>query len=276
MATLSFTDSAVHPVGRPIGPACTPPTDLLSHSARSYLTVKSIFDCATALTLLVLTAPLIAVGMLLVKLTSRGPALYSQTRLGRHGLPFTIYKIRTMAYDCESLTGPRWSTNGDTRITALGRWMRRTHIDELPQLWNVLRRDMSLIGPRPERPEFVPKLEQAIPLYRKRLQVRPGVTGLAQVQLPPDSDLDSVLIKTAYDLHYIRTIGLMLDVRIAWATFFKLTGLPFARLRTLFRFPERPAIEEGYRALSHPGTDASNGKLVGQESHRAQCNVAAP
>jgi lipopolysaccharide/colanic/teichoic acid biosynthesis glycosyltransferase len=252
MATLSFTDSAVQSVGRPVGAVCAPPTDLLSRSAHAYLAVKSLLDCATALTLLILTAPLIALGMLLVKVTSPGPALYSQTRLGRHGLPFTIYKIRTMAHDCESLTGPRWSTNGDARITALGRWLRRTHIDELPQLWNVLRRDMSLIGPRPERPEFLPKLEQAIPLYRKRLQVRPGVTGLAQVQLPPDSDLDSVLIKTAYDLHYIRTIGFMLDVRIAWATFFKLTGLPFHRLRMLFRFPERQTIEQAYRALPQP------------------------
>jgi lipopolysaccharide/colanic/teichoic acid biosynthesis glycosyltransferase len=276
MSTLSFTDAAVHSVGRPIGPACAPPADLISRSARRYLAVRSILDRVTALTLLVLTAPLIALGMLLVKLTSRGPALYSQTRLGRHGLPFTIYKIRTMAYDCESLTGPRWSTNGDTRVTALGRWMRCTHVDELPQLWNVLRGDMSLIGPRPERPEFVPKLEQAIPHYRNRLQVRPGVTGLAQVQLPPDSDLDSVLIKTAYDLHYIRGIGVMLDMRIAGATFFKLTGLPFGRLRTLFRFPERQTIEQGYRALSHSAGESSNGKLAGHEGRMTHSNVPTP
>ncbi len=135
---------------------------------------------------------------------------------------------------------------------------------------------MSLIGPRPERPEFVPKLEQAIPHYRKRLQVRPGVTGLAQVQLPPDTDLDSVLIKTAYDLHYIRGIGVMLDVRIAGATFFKLTGLPFDRLRTLFRFPERQTIEQGYRALSHSAGESSNGKLAGHEGRMTPSNVATP
>jgi lipopolysaccharide/colanic/teichoic acid biosynthesis glycosyltransferase len=248
MATLSFTESA-HPAGIPAA-AAPPAQDLLLHSARGYLAAKAVLDFVTALTLLILTAPLIIVAMLLVKLSSSGPALYSQTRLGRHGRPFTIYKIRTMRHECECLTGPRWSTAGDTRVTALGRWLRRTHLDELPQLWNVLRGDMSLIGPRPERPEFVPRLEQAVPSYRMRLQVRPGVTGLAQVQLPPDTDLDSVLIKTAYDLHYVRRIGLMIDVRIAWATFFKLTGCSFERLRTMFRFPPRATIEQAYRALA--------------------------
>src|SRR5439155_12868491 len=117
--------------------------------------------------------------MLLVKLTSRGPALYTQTRLGRNGRPFTIYKLRTMQHRCESLTGARWSTPGDPRITPVGRFLRKTHLDELPQLWNVLRGDMALVGPRPERPEFVPQLEQAVPHYRDRLLVRPGVSGLA-------------------------------------------------------------------------------------------------
>src|SRR5438105_439616 len=242
MATLSFIESDANPRRMPSAPGPRAEDDLLTPSARAYVTLKRVIDIATALTLLVLTAPFIGVAMLLVKLTSPGPALYSQTRLGRHGVPFTLYKIRTMAHDSESLTGPCWSLPGDTRVTALGRWLRATHLDELPQLWNVLRGDMSLIGPRPERPEFVPKLEQAVPHYRKRLQVRPGVTGLAQVQLPPDSDLDSVLIKTAYDLHYIRHIGLLLDVRIVWATGFKVMGLSFARLRAAFRFPPREVI----------------------------------
>ncbi len=121
-----------------------------------------------ALMVLLLSAPLILLAVVLVKLTSKGPVLYSQSRLGRHGWPFVIYKIRTMYYQCESLTGARWSTPGDKRITPVGRWLRRTHLDELPQLWNVLKGEMSLIGPRPERPEFVPQLEQAIPQYRAR------------------------------------------------------------------------------------------------------------
>ena len=105
-------------------------------------------------------------------------------RLGKNGRPFRLHKIRTMRHDCEKATGPRWAVPGDPRITPLGRFLRQTHLDELPQLWNVLRGEMSLVGPRPERPEFVPDLEQAIPHYRDRLLVRPGVTGLAQVQLP--------------------------------------------------------------------------------------------
>jgi len=249
MASVSFVDSDAHPgrIAPPPGPRAE--RVLLPPSARVYLAFKRILDVTTALALLILTAPFIGIAMLLVKFTSPGPALYSQTRLGRRGRPFTLYKLRTMAHDSESLTGPCWSLPGDSRVTKLGRWLRATHLDELPQLWNVLRGHMSLIGPRPERPEFVPKLEHAIPHYRKRLQVRPGVTGLAQVQLPPDSDLDSVLIKTAYDLHYIRHIGLLLDMRIVWATGFKVMGVSFGRLRAAFRFPPREVIHRHYRSL---------------------------
>src|SRR4051812_6541463 len=225
MSTLSFTDSAGHPRGAPSGAARSVTADLLSPAGHGYVSVKTLFDFGAALTLLVLTAPLIVLAMALVKLTSRGPALYAQTRLGKYGQPFTLYKIRTMTHDCESLTGPCWSLPGDSRVTIVGRWLRRTHLDELPQLWNVLTGDMSLVGPRPERPEFLPKLEQVIPHYRRRLQVRPGVTGLAQVQLPPDTDLASVEIKTAYDLSYVRTLGFGLDMRLCWATFFKMLGL---------------------------------------------------
>ena len=248
MTTLFFHDRASHG-NSPAQPPLLPIDELLAPSARAYLVAKMVFDFITALALLILTGPLILGAMLLVKLTSPGPMLYTQTRLGRRGRPFTIYKIRTMMHDCEKASGARWSTPGDPRVTPVGAFLRKTHLDELPQLWNVLRGDMSLIGPRPERPEFAPRLEQAVPHYRQRLAVRPGVTGLAQVQLPPDSDLASVRIKTAYDLHYIRTIGVLLDVRIAWATLFKLLGLPYGRLRTLLLLPPRSVIEEGYRRL---------------------------
>jgi lipopolysaccharide/colanic/teichoic acid biosynthesis glycosyltransferase len=255
MSTLSFTES---PPEGAFPPRLRPPADdLLTPAASFYLALKSGLDFITALSLLLLTFPLILIAMLLVKLTSAGPALYAQTRLGRHGQPFTIYKIRTMTHDCESLTGPCWSAPGDTRVTRVGRWLRRTHIDELPQLWNVLRGEMSLIGPRPERPEFAPKLEHAVPHYRKRLQVRPGVTGLAQVQLPADTDLDSVRVKTAYDLYYIRSINGVLDLRIAWATLFKLLGLDFPRLRSVFGLPPRTLIEARYQGLSHGATKGS-------------------
>jgi lipopolysaccharide/colanic/teichoic acid biosynthesis glycosyltransferase len=222
--------------------------------ASPYFWLKRVVDGFAALVLLVVTAPLVLLAMLLVKLTSRGPALYSQTRLGRHGQPFTIYKIRTMVHECESLTGARWSTPGDARITALGRWLRKTHLDELPQLWNVLRGDMSLVGPRPERPEFVPRLEQALPHYRDRLRVRPGVTGLAQVQLPPDTDLNSVRSKLAYDLLYVQNLSFWLDVRICWATAFKMVGIPFRGLRWIFLFPTRETADSSYNKLLVPTT----------------------
>jgi lipopolysaccharide/colanic/teichoic acid biosynthesis glycosyltransferase len=202
-----------------------------------------------ALLLLVLSAPLLLVAMLLVKLTSRGPVLYTQTRMGRGGRPFTIYKLRTMAHQCESLTGACWSVPGDPRITSFGRFLRKTHIDELPQLWNVLRGDMSLVGPRPERPEFVPQLERAIPCYRDRLHVRPGVTGLAQVQLPADTDMASVRVKLSYDLWYVRHGGMLLDFRLMLATGLKVLGLPFRALRPLFALPRREAIEQHYQQL---------------------------
>jgi lipopolysaccharide/colanic/teichoic acid biosynthesis glycosyltransferase len=223
--------------------------DLLSTGGRAYLFARTALDTIAALILLLVTWPLILLGVVFVRLTSPGPAFYSQVRLGRHGRPFTLYKIRSMAHDCESLTGPCWSVPGDARVTPIGHWLRRTHIDELPQLWNVLRGDMSLIGPRPERPEFAPRLEQAVPYYRKRLQIRPGVTGLAQVQLPPDTDLASVRIKTAYDLHYIRTLGPWLDFRVACATALLLMGVPLERLQAIFRFPKAAIIDAAYREL---------------------------
>lgn len=216
---------------------------------RWYVPVKAVVDFLLALALLVVTAPIVLVAMALVKLTSRGPAIYSQTRLGKHGQPFTIYKIRTMDHQAEKNTGARWCLPGDNRITRLGRWLRKTHIDELPQLWNVLCGQMSLIGPRPERPEFVPQLEQAIPHYRARLQVRPGLTGLAQVQLPPDTDLASVRLKLAYDLYYVRTVNPWLDARVALATLLHIVCVPFHVIRGLCCLARAETMEEHYRTL---------------------------
>jgi lipopolysaccharide/colanic/teichoic acid biosynthesis glycosyltransferase len=212
--------------------------------ARSpYIVLRTITDRLAALVLLVAAAPVIAATALLVKLTSRGPAFYSQTRLGLGGRLFTIYKIRTMIHNCESLTGPRWSIPGDPRVTALGRFLRATHLDELPQLVNVLRGDMNLIGPRPERPEFLADLQREVPNYTNRLAIRPGVTGLAQIQLPADTDLDSVRRKLAYDLFYIHRIGPWLDLRILVCTAFYAVGIPYHALRELFRIPTCEVVE---------------------------------
>ncbi len=211
-----------------------------------YLPIKAAGDRLLALVLLALAGPVILLTALLVKLTSRGPAFYTQTRLGLHGRPFTIYKLRTMIHKAESLTGPRWSLPGDPRITRLGIVLRMTHLDELPQLFNVLFGNMSLIGPRPERPEFLPELEQALPGYRQRLAVRPGVTGLAQVQLPPDSDVDSVRRKLAYDLFYVQRISPWLDLRLLLYTVFYALGVPY---RTLGRWFRIPCLEEVETAM---------------------------
>ena len=215
-----------------------------------YRSFKRAGDFVLAGLLLVGTAPLILLAGVLVKLTSRGPIIYSQVRLGLRGRPFTLYKIRTMVHDCERTSGPRWAAPGDERVTAVGRFLRRTHLDELPQLWNVLRGDMSLVGPRPERPEFVPQLEKVIPHYRQRMLVPPGLTGLAQVQLPPDTDLSSVRRKLAYDLHYVKSIGLWLDVRIVLVTVCHVLGLPLAFARLFFRPPQRERIELAYQTLA--------------------------
>ncbi len=213
-----------------------------------YGPVKRAAEFAGALVLLVLTAPLLLLSALLVKLTSRGPAFYTQTRVGLRGRPFTIYKIRTMIHNCESLTGPRWAIPGDPRITWVGHFLRVSHLDELPQLLNVLKGDMSLVGPRPERPEFVGELERSIPGYRHRLAVRPGVTGLAQVQLPADSDLASVRRKLAHDLYYIREGGLWLDFRIACCTGLRMAGVPFRVSGRLLGIPTHAAIDDAMKA----------------------------
>ncbi len=218
------------------------------HGRTFYGVFKVSVDFVCALVLLVPSIPLILLALLAVKLTSRGPAFYTQNRLGRGGRLFKILKIRTMTHNCETKSGARWATARDPRVTPVGRFLRRTHIDELPQLWNVLRAEMSLVGPRPERPEFVPQLAQAIPGYRERLLVRPGLTGLAQVQLPPDTDLQSVRRKLAYDLYYIDNLSFLLDVRILFNTACKVVGIPFALSGRLFFLPRGQRVEHAYEA----------------------------
>jgi lipopolysaccharide/colanic/teichoic acid biosynthesis glycosyltransferase len=236
-----------HPVRRDPGglrrPAITP-------RGGWYAYVKGAAGYLVALLLLVPAGVLILGAIILVKLTSRGPAFYTQTRVGRHGRCFTIYKIRTMFHNCERLTGPRWASVRDPRVTPVGRFLRWAHIDELPQLWNVLRGEMSLVGPRPERPEFLPKLVEAIPLYQDRHQLRPGITGLAQVQLPADTSLNSVRIKLAYDLYYVQRFSLWLDLRIILATFCGVLGIPFAVSNRLLRLPHGEPVEAAYEAVA--------------------------
>lgn len=190
--------------------------------ARPYFPVKVLVEWVVAFVLLVLTLPFLLALAFLVKCTSAGPVFYLQTRLGRGGRPYRIIKFRTMVHDAEACTGPVWAAKNDVRITPLGKFLRETHLDELPQLWNILRGDMGLIGPRPERPEITSRLERRIPEYRLRLQVRPGVTGLAQMLLPADdpndANLDGLRKKLAHDLYYVQHLNFGLDLRIAICT----------------------------------------------------------
>jgi lipopolysaccharide/colanic/teichoic acid biosynthesis glycosyltransferase len=198
-----------------------------------YYLVKRGLDCALALAVAVVAVPVALAAMLVVRLTSRGPAIYTQKRVGYGGRQFTIYKIRTMIHNCESLTGPRWCVPDDPRVTGVGGALRRLHIDELPQLWNVLKGDMSLVGPRPERPEFVTRLARKIPHYEARHAVLPGITGLAQLFLPPDTEVAHVERKLVFDLDYARRQGLVLDLRILLCTALKILGLPVTVLRKM-------------------------------------------
>ncbi len=214
--------------------------------AGGYMFVKTGVEWIGALVLLLLFTPLLACLTILLRRTSPGPAIYSQLRLGRGGRPFWIYKLRTMTHGCETATGPVWSIADDPRVTRVGQWLRDTHLDELPQLWNVLKGDMSLIGPRPERPELAAKIERWLPEFRERLAVRPGITGLAQVRMPADSDLHTVRQKLAHDLKYIERIGLSLDARVALATvlhFFGQAALQ-ASLRIVRSYAPAPLPEE--------------------------------
>ncbi len=197
---------------------------------------------AAALTPLVL--PVICLLAGLVRLTSRGPGFYGQTRVGKSGKHFRLWKLRTMRADAESRTGPVWTEENDPRITPLGRLLRKLHLDELPQLLNVLAGQMTLIGPRPERPEFTQHLARSIPGYLDRIQVLPGITGLSQINLPPDTDLDSVRRKLVLDRLYIESADLWFDLRIMLCTGLKMLGLPgltVAKYLGLLRTPRIPA-----------------------------------
>lgn len=181
------------------------------------LKMKRVLDVLIASLGLVLLSPLLLLVGLLVRGTSRGPALYSQTRCGVNGREFSLHKFRTMRVDAEQ-DGPQWSPPGDDRITRIGRFLRKTRIDELPQLWNVLIGEMSFSGPRPERPSFVAELKQDIPYYDMRHLVKPGITGWAQVMYPYGSSKEDAKNKLEFDLYYIKNYSLALDLYILLRT----------------------------------------------------------
>jgi lipopolysaccharide/colanic/teichoic acid biosynthesis glycosyltransferase len=194
------------------------PVDERGATERVYWLAKRLIDIvlsAVGLDVLALLIPLVALANAIF---SRGPLFYRQVRVGRGGKNFAVVKFRTMRPDAEQDTGAVWAQAGDVRVTPAGRWLRKTRLDELPQVLNVLRGEMSLIGPRPERPEFVDDLARQIPFYRARLSAKPGLTGWAQVRFGYGNSVDDARTKLEYDLYYVRHASFNLDALIVLKT----------------------------------------------------------
>jgi len=180
--------------------------------SKAYLATKRVFDVLLAVILLILTGPLMAIIAALIKLDTPGPAIFSQERIGMRGKKFTVYKFRSMRQDAEKQTGPTWAKENDARTTTIGAFLRKCRLDELPQFYNVLKGDMSFIGPRPERPYFVELLKQKIQYYDLRHYVKPGITGWAQVMYPYGASVEDAYHKLQYDLYYTKNASLGFDL----------------------------------------------------------------
>lgn len=185
---------------------------------QSSLMARRLISIFVSLICLIVVSPLLPLIALAIKLTSSGPLLFRQERVGKNGVVFTCYKFRTMRADAEVDSGPRWASEDDPRVTSVGRFLRCTRLDEIPQLWNVLRGDMGFVGPRPERPEFVELLSREIPHYDLRHIIRPGVTGWAQVRYQYGASLEAAKEKLRYDLYYVKNMSISLDLLIVLQT----------------------------------------------------------
>lgn len=182
------------------------------------LFLKRTFDLIASFAGLVVFFPVILASGIIVKSNSPGPIIYKQDRVGINNRIFTMYKIRTMRANAESRTGPVWSKRNDPRVVPFGAFLRMSHIDELPQLFNVLKGEMSLVGPRPERPEIVKRFKDAFPKYADRVTVKPGITGYAQIRHKYDEHIDDVRTKLKYELFYIKKICFLVDMSILLET----------------------------------------------------------
>jgi sugar transferase (PEP-CTERM system associated) len=188
------------------------------YASRFFLAYKRLASVVVSSLGMLASLPLLPFVVLAIRLSSPGPILYRQKRVGRDGAIFHCYKFRTMRADAEADTGPTWATDDDPRITRVGSFLRQARLDEIPQLWNVLKGDMSLVGPRPERPEFVRALGQQIPHYQLRHGVRPGITGWAQIRYKYGNSVEDAREKLRYDLFYIKNMSMGLDILVFLAT----------------------------------------------------------
>jgi exopolysaccharide biosynthesis polyprenyl glycosylphosphotransferase len=179
---------------------------------------QSMYSFVIALAATIVTAPVMLMVAILVRLSSKGPVLYRQKRIGRNGAIFTLFKFRSMYANAEADTGPVWARKDDPRVTPVGRFLRRLRLDELPQLLNVVRGEMSIVGPRPERPEFVRALTEQIPYYRQRHCVKPGITGWAQINHKYGDTIEDTIRKLEFDLFYIKNLAPSLDAYIIFHT----------------------------------------------------------
>ena len=179
---------------------------------------KRVLDLLISIPSFILVSPFWGIISILIKLDSNGPVLYKQERIGENHRKFTIRKFRSMEYDAEMKTGPVWASDADPRVTRVGGWLRRFRLDEIPQLLNVIKGEMSIIGPRPERPFFIEQLMHEFPFYYRRHKIRPGITGWAQIKQPYDRDINDVRKKLKYDFYYIENLSFSLDMKILAST----------------------------------------------------------
>jgi sugar transferase (PEP-CTERM system associated) len=221
-------------------------------------TIKRLVDTILAVLGLCLSLPLMALIGLLTKLDSAGPVFFRQERVGENGSLFTLFKFRTMVADAEKDTGPVWAQNADPRVTRLGRVLRRTGMDEIPQLFNVLKGDMSFVGPRPERPHFVAELQEKIPYYSQRLVVKPGITGWAQVRYGYGATIEDAVEKLQYDLYYIKNMSIFLDLLIILSTIHKVL---FARVAV-----QTSSEGEAWFPSPQPGMQSHDLSNISEES----------
>ena len=181
---------------------------------------KRLTDITVSILILTISSPIWIFAAIAIRLNSPGPLVYSQERVGFNGKLFYMHKFRSMYQDAESRTGPVWATSNDPRITSVGKFLRKTRLDEIPQFFDVVRGEMSLVGPRPERPHFVEMLSKEIPLYKRRLSVKPGITGWAQIKQGYDTSIEDVKSKVRYDLFYIENMSFRMDIKILLMTFY--------------------------------------------------------